>query len=589
MTADDLAALVVDLRSFGTDVADVEAKRARDALPRSVRETLSAFANTAGGVIVLGLDEERGYAATGVAEPKRVAEALSSLAAEEMEPRLKPLIGLHRFEDVVLITAEVPALDPAHRPCYYKGAGMTRGSFVRVGDSDRQLSSYEVQMLLASRGQPRDDEEPIPQASVEALDPDAVDRFCRRMRATKPRFAELDDLSVLRRSRVLVPAPSGGECLTLAGLLTLGAFPQQYFPQLNLTFIHYPTPAGAALSSGERFLDNASIDGSIPAIVRDALVTLHRNMTRRAVVIGAGRQDIWEYPEVALREALVNALVHRDLSPLSRGMQVQVDMYPDRLRIMNAGGLFGPVTLGQLGEQGVVSSRNALLMRILEDVVVPHEWHTVCESRGSGILTMVRALRESGMRPPVFEDRISTFSVTFPNHTLMSDRVMRWIAALGETSLTGSQILGLAMVADGEILDNARYRVATGLDSRVATAELQDLVARELLVQAGERRWAKYVLSKRAAGVDPDAGDVRFRTPTPRADRRAEILAAFGEHPLSRSDLAELTGLGDKTVGRWLTILRREGAVEVTTGSPRSRHARYRRLPQPEQGHLFSC
>src|SRR5215467_11418017 len=116
VTDGDLAEVVTALRSFGTDVANVEAKRARDALPRSVRDTLSSFSNTAGGVIVLGLDEEHGFVATGVAEPKRVADALASLAANEMEPPLRPLIALHQFEGAVLIVAEVSELDPSHKP-----------------------------------------------------------------------------------------------------------------------------------------------------------------------------------------------------------------------------------------------------------------------------------------------------------------------------------------------------------------------------------------------------------------------------------------------------------------------------------------
>jgi hypothetical protein len=79
-----------------------------------------------------------------------------------------------------------------------------------------------------------------------------------------------------------------------------------------VTFVHYPTAEGARSGTGERFLDNVVIEGPIPVIVRDALAAIRRNMSRRAVISGAGRQDIWEYPETALREAVVNALVHRD-------------------------------------------------------------------------------------------------------------------------------------------------------------------------------------------------------------------------------------------------------------------------------------
>jgi ATP-dependent DNA helicase RecG len=74
---------------------------------------------------------------------------------------------------------------------------------------------------------------------------------------------------------------------------------------------------------------------------------------------GIDREDLWEYPEEALREAIVNALVHRDLSPLARGTQVQIQMYPDRLEIWNPGGLFGPVSTDRLGEPGNQASRSS--------------------------------------------------------------------------------------------------------------------------------------------------------------------------------------------------------------------------------------
>jgi ATP-dependent DNA helicase RecG len=585
MTDDDLSSLVDDLRAFGTDVANVEAKRARDALPRSVRETLPAFANTAGGVLILGLDEEHGFVATGVTDPKRVADALSALAAEEMEPPLRPAIGLHRFEGVVLVVAEVPELDVGTKPCFSRGTGK---AYVRVGDADRQLSPYEVHLFAASRGQPAEDEEPVPKAGLDALDRDLTRRFCERVRARRPSLTELDDTTVLRRFKVLVPDGRDGECPSLAGLLALGSWPQEFFPQLNLTFVHYPTTTGALVSTGERFLDNQSLDGPIPVILRDAMLALRKNMTRRAVVLGPGRLDIDEYPEAALREAIVNALVHRDLSPFSRGTYSGIRMYPDRVSIFSAGGLFGSLTVDDLGVEGAWSTRNQVLMRILEDVQLPTDARPVCENRGSGIPTMIRALRDAGMTPPVFRDHISRFSVTFPNHTLMSGSTVRWINALGEATLTESQVVALALLRDDDLLDNARYRAATGLDSRVVTSELQDLVARELIVQVGERRWAKYVLSKRAASVDPDAPG-SGSTHQARADRRDEILAALAAGPRSRAELAEATGLTDKTVSRWLRILRQEGRLEITTDSARSQHARYRRRPEPKQGNLFGC
>lgn len=371
--------------------------------------------------------------------------------------------------------------------------------------------------------------------------------------------------------------------VTLAGLLALGRFPQQWFPQLNLTFVRYVEADGGTADSGVRFIDNVTLDGPITAMAQDLQIALRRNMARRASVSGMARRDTWEYPEAAIREAVVNALVHRDLSPSARGTQVQVEMYPDRLVVRNPGGLHGPVALDQLGE-GVSSSRNASLMRILEDVTIPGEAAAVCENRGSGIRTMLAALRSAGLQPPEFRDSISAFSVAFPNHALLSEEVVQWIASLGEDGLTKTQVLGLALLRRGATLDNPSYRAATGVDSRIATGELQDLVARELVQQHGTKRWARYTLADSGAVQAPPVSGFR-RKP---ADRRTQILQALGGDTLSRAELAKLTGLHDRVVRHWLKVLRDEGAVERTTPKTQNIHAKYRAL-RPGQPSLFDA
>ncbi|AIJ20284.1 ATP-binding protein [Amycolatopsis methanolica] len=502
-------------------------------------------------------------------DPAKVSADLAAVCAEEMEPPLRPVIKVHRFEEADLVVAEVPALDRSRKPCFYKGAGVNQGSFVRVGDDDRRLSSYEVHLLVANRGQPKDDEEVLPDAGVETLDGKLVDAFVGRLRERRPHaFADLDRHAVLRRAKVL-----SGDRVTLAGLLALGRYPQDFFPQLMVTFVHYPTVSGADVSTGERFIDNVAVEGPVPIMVRDTLAALRRNMSRRATVRGAGRIDTWEYPEAALREAIVNALAHRDYSPDSRGTQVQVEMYPDRLVIRNPGGLFGPVTEDNLGEEGISSARNATLLRLLEDVPIPGSTRTVCENRGSGIRTMLDALRNASMSPPRFADKISFFRVTFPNHALIGPEVVDLIRRLGERGLTGSQCLGLALLKNQQALDNKTYRSATGVDSRRATAELGDLVARGLVTQLGGRRWARYEL---APGIGPGTTG----SAVARADRRAEVLAALDGRELTRAEIAEVIGVSDKAVARWLRILRGEGLVELVGGAVRSPHVRYRTTGQ---------
>lgn len=464
MSPDELTETIKRLRSVGTDLADVEAKRAATALPRSVRETISAFQNTTGGTLVLGLDEAAGFAAVGVDDPAKIASDLASLCSDAMEPPARPLIQIMEHEGAHLVVAEVAALDPGQRPSHYRGEGMLRSSYLRVNDGDHRMTGYEVQMVVASRGQPVEDRQPVPETSPADLDPRMVAAYLERLRRTTPSFSDLDDARALRRARVVVDTDQGPR-LTLAGLLALGSYPQEHQPQLFMSFVSYPTTTGADLQ-GTRFLDNASLDGPVPLMVRDALAVVRRNMSRRAVVVGAGRTDVWDYPEAALREVLTNALVHRDLSPGSRGAQVQVEMYPDRIEVRNPGGLFGPVSVDDLEREGVSTSRNAVLLRILEDVAVPGEDRTVCENRGSGLHVVRRSLRDAGMGPPRFQDAVAWFKVTLTRSGAASgpvvvhdrldptvrggrvDRRAQLLAALGDVDRSRSELAVLLGLSD---------------------------------------------------------------------------------------------------------------------------------------------
>lgn len=578
------AEIIAALRKFGAEATSVEVKRSKDSLPKSARETLSSFSNTpGGGTLILGLDEATGFATIGLNDPAKMMADLASMSRDDISPPLQPTIDLLELDGKAVLVADIHELPKSQKPCYVKSAGMERGSYLRVGESDRRLTSEEVQQVVADRGQPQFDHEVILEAGMDDLDAAAVSSFTQRARQSNSRvFGDEPTDVVLRMNKVLARGSDGMEHPTLAGLLSLGRYPQQFFPQLNVTFVHYPTASGEAGRDGVRFLDNVRLDGPLPLMAADALSVIRRNMSRRALITGEGRRDMWEYPPEALREAVVNALVHRDLSPGSRGIQVQIEMFPDRLRIMNPGGLFGAVDIDRLGEEGRSSARNGLLMKLLEEVPVPDEDRTVCENRGSGIRAMLAALRQAGMSPPRFKDSTTAFEVVLPNHTLLDQETVDWLQQLGREGLRDAQCTALALMRRGEVMDNSRYRAATGIaDSRAATFELQDLVARELVTQTGTRSGARYTLSEYASSVH--AGRRRVRP-----NRRRQIIDLLALHgELSKTGVSERLSLNPKTAEHWLRILKAEGSVEATEPGRGSKNTKYRLTASAMQGSLF--
>lgn len=398
------------LRQASTDLQSIEVKAASGGLPRSVRESVSAFANTNGGIIILGLSD--GDFKPVPIDAAKLAADLASVCANEVEPPIRAEFDIAQVEDHPVVAAVVDELPGGRKPCFVKSKGMENGSYIRTHDGDRRLSSYEIHILVSGRGQPLDDMAAIEGASQADLDDGLVASLLNRMRNRRgPAMAAQSDTSILRMLGVMV-GEEHEPSITLAGLISLGRYPQQFLPQLNVTFVAFPTVTGRPLRDGTRFLDNEPIDGPIPTMVAGAQAAVRRNITRRAVVAGAGRLDVWEYPDEAVREIVANALMHRDYHPSSHGSQVRIELYPDRLEVVSPGGLHGEINSEHLFTQPVTSSRNSRLAKLLEDIEVPSTNRTVCENRGSGLLAVAASLQDAGLDLPTIQDGISSFTVT---------------------------------------------------------------------------------------------------------------------------------------------------------------------------------
>ena len=172
------------------------------------------------------------------------------------------------------------------------------------------------------------------------------------------------------------------------------------------------TELGNTDKDGARFLDNKRITGAIPEMLEEAVDFVRRNMRTKTIVDENGhRADKDEYPIIAVREAILNALVHRDYSALSESTPISLEIYQDRMEIVSKGGLYGGGSVRELGK-GRPETRNAALANILELL-------RITENRYSGIPTMIRAFAEAKLPKPEFSDLRGIFKVTFRNGTGM--------------------------------------------------------------------------------------------------------------------------------------------------------------------------
>ncbi len=488
MTHEELLEIIATVRRHQSELDDVEVKSALRGTPQRLFESLSAFANQpGGGVILLGLDESRGFAVVGVGDAQRIQADVSQVAAADMDPVVRPQFTIDEIEGKTVLAIEVAEVAPEQKPCYYKPAGLHAGAYLRVGNTNRQMTGYEIFSFMSARAQPTFDEEAVRDAEMKDLNQERIEDFVKQVRRARGDAAYLKHpLDQIVRQLRIVRDVDGIARPTLAGLLMFGVYPQMFEPQLVITFLqYYGATEEEKTPRGERFLDNRKFEGPIPDMVESAVTYIMASLRKSSLIDGLLRRDIPEYPQEALREAIVNAVAHRDYSSYVRGSYVQVRLFADRLEVQSPGGLYGPVTEETIDEEQ--STRNRVLMRLMEDA------HLV-ENRGSGIRAMIDAMRRLNLEPPHFQDRRSSFLVTLRSHTLMGPEAIAWLNRNVSQPLSDRQRLALVYLRYNEQMTNSDYRRLNHVDTVTANRELRGLVQSGLVEQHSTRRWAFYTL-----------------------------------------------------------------------------------------------
>lgn len=405
MTKEELLDILNNIQISKCETRTLELKAAETGCPKRLYDTLSSFSNQDdGGVIIFGIDETDHYRECGVYDPQDIQKKINEQCLQ-MYPPVRPLLTVVEKDSRFFVSAEIPALDLSERPCYYQGKGMVKGSYIRVGDSDEPMTEYEVYSYEAFRKKYQDDIRIIPRASSSVLDHALVEDYVRRLKEEKPNLSLMDDAQI---SELMSITRDGKP--TLSSILLFCQYPQAYFPQLCITAVSVPgNEIGETGDNGERFIDNQRIEGNISQMLDQALAFVRKNMRIKTVINQktGKREDIPEYPVTAVREAVLNTLVHRDYSIHTEGMPIHIRMLHNRIEIQNPGGIYGRLTIDQLGK-AQPDTRNPVIATAIEVM-------GLTENRYSGIPAIRRTMRESGLPEPVFTDERGSFMVTLFN------------------------------------------------------------------------------------------------------------------------------------------------------------------------------
>ncbi len=462
--------------------------------PGELATSLAAFANAGGGTLLLGVVERGGRPVIdGVADPKLTLDHLHT-AAVLCSPRLD-LLPPERVEVDGKMVFVVTITDDRRRAYSVDGRYQVRkGSFRRTLDGD------EILALLNSRGRYAYDATAVPGARRSHLDERLVGFF-----ATRFASGERMDPDALLEARGLLARtphdPDAPPTPTVAGLLLLGAHPQQFLPQARVAVVRYATAA-----MGERFLAR-ELDGPLPAQLDAAEAWLATHMLHEVALSGWRRTDTDEYPRAVLRELVLNALVHRDYT--LGGDRIRIYLFgSDRLEIHSPGDLPGPMRLDNLLRRRY--SRNGTLVQGLVAL-------GVMEELGFGLDRVTAALAGEGLPPPEFVDGDGAFVVTVHGHgpDLLSDRPAASTTpaaaeveevptpahedhpALVRVVLPAArerQDWALRRLRTGGPLTVREYMAVLGVAQNTALRDLRDLVARGLVQPSGTTNDRRYSL-----------------------------------------------------------------------------------------------
>lgn len=412
MQTEELVILVKKIQKFQCEMQQIEVKAAEHGCPTRLYDTLSSFSNQDdGGVIVFGLSESLNFNVVGVYDAQDLQKKVTE-QCKQMEPVIRPLFTVGDIDGKAVVSAEIPGIDIYDRPVFYIGVGRLKGSYIRVGESDEKMNEYEIYSYEAYKKKINDELRLLPENAFSDLNKDELTLFLAKLKTKKPNLSGLSNEKNLTLSGIYV-----NKELTLAGLMIFGLYPQAVFPQFCITAVVIPGyQIGDTGSEDERFSDNKKIEGTIPQMIDGAMNFVIRNMHEKTIIDNNGkRADKTEYPIKAIREIILNALIHRDYSVNTESSPVRIMMFKNRIEVENPGGLYGRITLNNLGKVGA-DTRNPYIASNLEIMIDT-------ENRFSGIPTIRSEMKKAGLNPPVFESSRGVFKVTLLNDVSVDSKI----------------------------------------------------------------------------------------------------------------------------------------------------------------------
>jgi ATP-dependent DNA helicase RecG len=489
----------------GDETDRIEAKKAANGVGKSFLETVSALSNEpdlGGGYILLGItkndENEPKYIITGVSDPDTLQNEIAGLCRQCFNVPLRPTLKVIPHSQGNILLVYIPEANAHEKPVYIKNKGLEKGAYRRIGSSDQICTREDLDLLYQLRSKRKYDETPEERASLEDFDPKALEayRFERkRVKADAPELRYNDN--DLLKSLQATLTEKGCTLPTIGGLLLFGTqmVMRRLFSLTNR--VDYMLVEGREWvgDSDRRYTALELCESLMTGIPR----LLNQIMNDIPQIFALEDNDMQRkdnplIPRKVIREAVVNALMHKDYRISS---PVQIIKYANRIEFRNMGYSLKPKE--QLGLPGSIC-RNDILSNVFHDI-------HYAEAKGTGIGTMREEMKKANLSVPLIESNRAhnLFILTLLPHHLFNKKDIEWLRHFKACSLTDEEARTLIIVREMGAITNADYRTINAVDTLTASFHLRRLRGFGLLEQKGSGSATYYIPTRKFLNPDTSA------------------------------------------------------------------------------------
>jgi len=422
-----------------------------------ILKTIVAFANTSGGILIVGVTPDKKI--IGVNKVLQSEEMLANAIADNICPPLLPEIEIATIHDKNLLIVKVSHWKA---PFYIKKEGIPKGVYIRLGSTSRPAGPEIISELKRSVMNLSYDQQEISDLSTKSLD---FKKIKQNFKAVNKEISE----KKLRSLGILVPS-NHGFVPSIGGLILFGKkeYRQEHVPDARVRCARFRKKDKTDI------LDRYEVEGTIVDAVEEVPKFIARNTRLAANIQKIRRKDIPEYPEIALREILINALAHADYS--ISGSTIQIAIFQDRLEIQNPGMLPFGFTMSDL-KSGVSRVRNRVIAKVFHELKLMEEW-------GSGYKRVIEACHQNNYPEPEWMEHGTSMRVTLYSKKKTSKKFPK----TKDTELTDRQENILTLFKRNQSLPFRTIfkKLSPKISERMLRYELSQLKKKGLLISKGK-------------------------------------------------------------------------------------------------------